>query len=224
MSTTTTGEKPIHPGPTYERVDEELTADKSTIIQNDNAPVTDPVSSAALLRSTIETTSRLLVSEFRAGLQFCHSHLATGNRLNQEIDLLSTGEKEAYTLADYDASLEFTYAIGQKPFTESYALVLSGLQFDELHNNRHVIPVPKIPRLVWRKITTENPWIFPYLDLAGEVFKQTSNLLHGNSPSPVWTLQDLDIALSSSTFSDVAQTGLREYLAAHESMDKFIRR
>ncbi|KAJ7778528.1 hypothetical protein B0H16DRAFT_1503871 [Mycena metata] len=191
-----------------------LAVEKFSVPKDESAPVMDPVSNAALMKTIIETTSRLLMSQFRGGLEFCHCSLAR-DHFNHPVNLRPIGQEEVYTLSDYNASLQFAYEISQRPFTESHTLILSGLQSNELRHQHWIIAVPKIPRLVWAKITRENPWISSYLDSAAEVYDGTSNiLLHASLLSPIWTSQDLDIALSTSDFSDVAQRGLREYLAA----------
>ncbi|KAJ7493302.1 hypothetical protein B0H11DRAFT_956506 [Mycena galericulata] len=234
MSTTTTtisyikyaaGVNPKE-GQIYQRV-EEIDPDKSTLIRDPQPQVTNQVSNAVLLRTVVDYTSRLLVLEFTAALRFANESVGIHQIQHPndplDIDILDLGP-QVFTPEDYRLSIRFAYLVSRRPYTESYSLLLSSLQLDEITVNGVRETVPHIPRLVWEKILGDNIWVSSYIDSAGDVSNFCSNLIHGNMISPIWTLSDLDVALHTSTFSPLTQAGLRLYMIEHSSTKKFLSR
>ncbi|KAJ6576518.1 hypothetical protein DFH09DRAFT_1149567, partial [Mycena vulgaris] len=204
-----------------------LDADKSTLIRDDQAPVGNQISNAVLLHTVIDCTSRLFILEFNGALRFANESVRLQLALhpNQPIDILEMGP-QVFTAEDYKWSIRFAYLLSQKPYTEDYALLLLCLQTLELitaNAAKEHINIPRIPRGVWEKILSENPWVSSYIDSAGDIFQGCSNLIHGNTIPAIWTLEDLDVALHTSNFSSVAQAGLRSYMEEHPSTEKFLR-
>ncbi|KAJ6577174.1 hypothetical protein B0H19DRAFT_548504 [Mycena capillaripes] len=183
------------------------------------------VSNAALLRTVIDETSRLLILEFAADLQFSNESvwLQLLQHPNQPIDILDMGP-QVFTSDDYKASIRFVYLLTQKPYTEAYTSVLSCLQLDSITVNGVKEPIPHIPRAVWDKVLSENPWAASYIDSAGDIFRSCSNLIYGKAIPAIWTLKDLDVALHTSNFSSVTQVGLRSYMEEHPSTERFLSR
>ncbi|KAJ7139028.1 hypothetical protein C8R44DRAFT_763704 [Mycena epipterygia] len=196
-----------------------LEADKSTLIRDDQAAAVNQVSNALLLRTVIDSTGRLIVKEFKGALSYANARI--GLHPNQAIDVLDMGP-QVFTSEDHEASIRFACVIRQKPYTEAYAQLLSALQLDYTTVNGVQKSIPHIPRALWQKTLNEDPWISSYIDSVGDISR---NLIHGNTiSSAIWTLEDLDIALHTSNFSALAQAGLRSYMEEQTFTEKFLRR
>lgn len=179
------------------------------------------------MRTVIDYTSRLFIKEFLAGLCYANEKINLQITLSPRepisLDFLKMGSGFG-SHDDYNASVEFAYTLNKKPYAESYALVLSALQMESTKINGVDTPIPLIPRIVWHNILTENPWVTSYIDSAGEIQQSCSRMIHGSAVSPVWNLADLDITLSTSTFSPNTQAGLRAYMSSHPATERFLLR
>ncbi|KAJ6512628.1 hypothetical protein C8R45DRAFT_1206661 [Mycena sanguinolenta] len=94
-------------GRTYQNVDHNnLDPDKSTLVRDDKAPVVDTVSNAALLRTVIDTTSRLVMQEYVAELHLANKHVEKALRRTpqQPVSILDL-DSRVYTEEDHDESI-----------------------------------------------------------------------------------------------------------------------
>ncbi|KAJ7432330.1 hypothetical protein FB451DRAFT_1317000 [Mycena latifolia] len=213
---TTTCYQNFPPGIKPAHIDSEV----STLVKDDHAPVVDKVSNAALLRTVINTTSRLVVKEYLSALRFANDRLGNALRRNpgQPFDILDLSPR-VYTEEEHDDCIDFIYVITQKPYSASYAALMGGLHTETITVNGKT---PYIPYLVWQQIVDKNPWIPSYIDSAAAISNECSSLLHGRSLSLIWTMSDLAIALKTSDFSTGAQEGLAHFVSDRDGANFFV--
>ncbi|KAJ7167612.1 hypothetical protein C8R46DRAFT_253485 [Mycena filopes] len=117
MSTTVKFTASNTKGPSYQRV-KEVDPDKSTFVKDDSALVNDPVSAAALLRATIETTSRLLIHEFKTIFDVYHKLVMIVPAETRTVDLPGLSGR-IFTALDIQKSAIFSYHIARPPYVGS---------------------------------------------------------------------------------------------------------